>query len=119
MSLKELIRSLIAPISARPQAGIYQNLTLTGDGNNHSFVMPIDGWVSLVGENNNVGSEITSCFMWGDPGSEAPTASGSILAKPGYTVQGLGFFRKGQHVNYNIAGFSICKARIFSLVGGD
>lgn len=118
MSLKELIRSLIAPISARPQAGIYQKITLIGDGENHNFTMPIDGWVSLVGQNNNVGIEKTNCFLWGDAGSEAPTASGSILAKPGYTVQGLGFFRKGQTVFYNIVGFSTCEARIFALVGG-
>lgn len=118
MSFKELISSLIAPISARPQAGIYQKITVTGDGENHNFTMPIDGWVSLVGQNNNVGSEMTSCFLWGDAGSEVPTASGSIIAQPGYTVQGLGFFRKGQPVFYNIVGFSICEARIFALVGG-
>ena len=83
MSLKELISSLIAPLSARPQAGIYQKITVTGDGSNHNFTMPIDGWVSLVGQNNNVGSEMTSCFLWGDAGSEVPTASGSIIAPPG------------------------------------
>ena len=117
VNFKQAIDTLIGVTSAKPKKGVYQKISVIGDGTNRSFTMPVDGWVSLTGQ-GSTGSNITSCFLWGNEGEEAPTASGTIEAKPGYTFQGLGFFRKGQAVFYNIVGFSLCEARIFSIIGG-
>lgn len=116
MSLKEVINSLIGVTSARPKQ-LYQQIQLTADGTNRSFVMPIDGWVSLIGQ-ENIPNTYMSNFVWSDAGQDGPTASVSVQAAPGYTSQSLGFFKKGQSVNYNIQGYQQALAKIFSLIGG-
>lgn len=116
MSLKEVINSLIGVTSARPKQ-LYQSIQLTADGTNRAFVMPVDGWASIVGQENLPNTYMNN-FIWGSIGQDTPTASVSVQAAPGYTSQSLGFFKKGQSVNYNLQGYQKAYAKIFSLVGG-
>lgn len=116
MSFKKLIEALFGATSAKPQ-GLYQEIELVGDGLNRAFTMPIDGWASLNGQ-SPIADTYMNNFIWGNAGQERPTASVSAKAEPGYTSQSLGFFKKGQQVNYNMQGYSWNSVKIFSLLGG-
>ena len=115
--IKKLISALIAPLAARPKGEIYQTITLTGDGENHGFPMPIDGWVMVSGNNNNQGTTAARCQLWGHP-VQRLSSSISINANPGYSCQSIGFFKKGDLVNYNLYGYEENLARIIATIGG-
>lgn len=115
MSLIDYLRALQSTTAARP-GNMSQTITPIGDGQNQMFVMPADGWVSLGGWQTN--NEYGAAYIWGASGKERPTASTSSTNSFGYTAQALGFFKKGEQVNYNLHGFTNYYARIFPVIGG-
>ena len=115
MSLIDSLRALQSTTAARP-GNMSQTITPIGDGQNQGFVMPADGWVSIGGSDQN--NEYGAAFIWGDAGKERPTSSVSSNNSFGYTAQAIGFFKKGERVNYNLHGFTNYYARIFPVIGG-
>lgn len=112
MSLKELIRSLIAPLSARPKSKFYQTITPVS-GQSASYTMPVDGWVQLYGENPTGTSQTVQ--LWG---GERLATSTTVQSPAAWSSSAIGFYRKGDLIFYSISGFSEMSLNIFALVGG-
>lgn len=115
MSLKELISSLIAPLSARPKSQFYQTITPVS-GQSASYTMPVDGWVRLYGE-NPTGSDQT-VQLWGRENQATLSTSTTVQSPATWSSSAIGFYRKGDLIFYSISGFSEMKLNIFALVGG-
>lgn len=115
MSLKELISSLIAPLSARPKSQFYQTITPVS-GQSASYTMPVDGWVQLYGE-NPTGSDQTM-QLWGGENQATLSTSTTVQSPATWSSSAIGFYRKGDLIFYSISGFSEMSLNIFALVGG-
>lgn len=113
MSLKELISSLIAPLSARPKSQFYQTITPVS-GQTTSYTMPVDGWVQLYGENPTGSAQIVQ--LWG--GQATLSTSTTVQSPATWSSSAIGFYRKGDSIFYSIGGFSEMTLNIFALVGG-
>lgn len=115
MSLKDLISSLIAPLSARPTRQ-YQTIEPT-IGVNANFTMPYDGWVLLSGGSGSNGKNV--CLqLWGDASREPLTTTTTMTIPGGWSNKAIGFFLKGEKVFYNIDGHNNMKICVYGLVGG-
>lgn len=115
MSLKELISSLIAPLSARPKSQFYQTITPVS-GETASYTMPVDGWVRLYGANPEGSNQIVQ--LWGGENQATLSTSTTVQSPATWSSSAIGFYRKGDLIFYSISGFSEMKLNIFALVGG-
>ena len=115
MSLKELISSLIAPLSARPKSQFYQTITPVS-GQSASYTMPVDGWVRLYGENPTGSNQTVQ--LWGGENQATLSTSTTVQSPATWSSSAIGFYRKGDLIFYSISGFSEMSLNIFALVGG-
>lgn len=116
MSLKDLISSLIEPLSARPKSQFYQTITPVS-GQTASYTMPVDGWVRLYGANPTGSNQIVQ--LWGGENQATLSTSTSVQAPAAWSSSAIGFYRKGDFIFYSISGFSEMTLNIFALVGGE
>lgn len=115
MSLKDLISSLIAPLSARPKSQFYQTITPVS-GQTASYTMPVDGWVRLYGANPTGSDQVVQ--LWGGENQATLSTSTTVQAPATWSSSAIGFYRKGDLIFYSISGFSEMTLNIFALVGG-
>ena len=113
MKLVDYLRSLFKATSARPQEKPQKMELAEGNGN---FPVSQDCWVSL--QCSDPKPSPYSCYLWGESHLNHATASSSSMQQAGWTVQALGFYRKGQRVFYSANGFKNVSALIFPIVGG-
>ena len=114
--LYDYIKALLSPIAARP-GSIHSTLqAVVNPTVTQTFVMPIDGWVSLEGEGPD-NSVWGSCNMWVSGTKKLGTAM-SFNTNVNWAQRTIGFFNKGDTVYYGIQGTKNNTITIYKLIGG-
>lgn len=113
--IKSYLKALIASTTTRPANKDASQVTLVADGTNRSFVTPADGFVSV--HTDTPTDDKQSNVIWSG-NLKNPVAGVATSASGGREMFSLGFFRKGEIVNYNINGFTRAVARIYECIGG-
>ena len=114
--LLNYIKALLSPMAARP-GSIHSTLqAVVNPEVTQNFVMPIDGWVSLEGEDPS-DDYWGSCNMWVGGPKRLGTAT-SFNTNVNWAQRTIGFFNKGDTVYYGIQGTQNNTITIYNLIGG-